>query len=399
MVKIHPGFQCVANFNVICDVHSWSAEPRSRSVRGAEQYPLEREWRKWYNGRMRSTELAERIGAVCEGGDVEVSGVASFASATAQSLVFAEHQRFLQAALECEAAAVIVPAEAGFALGAAIPPGDDAAGMAKFRGKVLLRSPHPRLAFALAAEELRRREVREGCVHGSAVIDSSAQLHPSACVEALAVVGAGARIGARSRVGPGCIVGPGVVIGENCNLVARVVVLSGTIMGDRVTAKAGAVLGSDGFGFVPDPATGRYHKFPQIGRLEIGNDVEIGANTTIDRGALDATVIGDGVKIDNLVQVGHNVLIGRDVVIASQTGISGSSVIEDNVLVGGQVGIGDHVRIEQGVILGSGCGVLSKKVMRGKGVLFWGTPARPLAEYLRELATLARLAKKKPQDM
>jgi UDP-3-O-[3-hydroxymyristoyl] glucosamine N-acyltransferase len=170
-------------------------------------------------------------------------------------------------------------------------------------------------------------------------------------------------------------------------------------MGDRVTAKAGAVLGSDGFGFVPDPATGRYHKFPQIGRLEIGNDVEIGANTTIDRGALDATVIGDGVKIDNLVQVGHNVLIGRDVVIASQTGISGSSVIEDNVLVGGQVGIGDHVRIEQGVILGSGCGVLSKKVMRGKGVLFWGTPARPLAEYLRELATLARLAKKKPQDM
>jgi len=347
---------------------------------------------------MRSTELAERIGAACEGGDVEVSGVASFAGATAKSLVFAEHERFVQAALECEAAAVIVPAEAGSALGAAIPQKDDAAGIASSRGKVLLRSPHPRLAFALAAEELRRCEVREGYVHGSAVIDPSAQLHPSACVEALAVVGAGARIGARSRVGPGCIVGPGVLMGEDCNLVARVVVLSGTTMGDRVTAKAGAVLGSDGFGFVPDPATGRYHKFPQIGRLEIGNDVEIGANTTIDRGALDATVIGDGVKVDNLVQVGHNVRIGRDVVIASQTGISGSSVIEDNVLVGGQVGIGDHVRIEQGVILGSGCGVLSKKVVRGKGVLFWGTPARPLAEYLRELATLARLAKKKPQD-
>jgi UDP-3-O-[3-hydroxymyristoyl] glucosamine N-acyltransferase len=146
---------------------------------------------------------------------------------------------------------------------------------------------------------------------------------------------------------------------------------------------------------VPDPATGRYHKFPQIGRLEIGNDVEIGANTTIDRGALDATVISDGVKLDNLVQVGHNVHIGRNVVIASQTGISGSSVLEDNVIVGGQVGIADHVRIESGVILGAQCGVLSKKVVRGKNVVFWGTPARPIAEYLRELATLSRLAKKK----
>ena len=207
------------------------------------------------------------------------------------------------------------------------------------------------------------------------------------------------KFGARSLIGPGCIVGPGVVLGDDCSLIARVVVLTGTTIGDRVTVKAGAVLGSDGFGFVPDPATSRYHKFPQIGRLEIGNDVEIGANTTIDRGALDATVIRDGVKIDNLVQVGHNVCVGRDVVIASQTGISGSSVLEDRVLVGGQVGIGDHVRIEEGVILGSGCGVLSKKVLRGKGLLFWGTPARPIAEYLRELATLARLAKKKqPQD-
>lgn len=329
---------------------------------------------------MRSTELAERIGALCEGGDVEVSEVTSFAAATAQSLVFVEQERFLQGALESKAAAVIIPVSAS---------------VANSHGKALLRSRNPRLVFALAAEELQRHEVRDGYVAPSAVVDPSAQVHSSACVDALAVVGAGARIGARSRVGPGCIVGPGVVMGEDCNLIARVVVLTGTTMGDRVTAKAGAVLGSDGFGFVPDPATGRYHKFPQIGRLEIGSDVEVGANTCVDRGALDATVIHDGVKIDNLVQVGHNVQIGRDVVIASQTGISGSSVLEDNVLVGGQVGIGDHVRIEQGVILGSGSGVLSKKVLRGKGVLFWGTPARPIAEYLRELATLARIAKKK----
>jgi UDP-3-O-[3-hydroxymyristoyl] glucosamine N-acyltransferase len=155
------------------------------------------------------------------------------------------------------------------------------------------------------------------------------------------------------------------------------------------------VLGSDGFGYVRDDETGHYEKFPQIGRLEIGDDVEIGANVTIDRGALDATVIGRGVKIDNMVHVGHNVTIGENVVIAAQTGISGSVVIERDVIIAGQVGIADHVRIEEGVILGAQCGVPSNKVIRGKGVVFWGTPARPIREYLKELATLARLAKKK----
>ncbi|HVZ16031.1 MAG TPA: DapH/DapD/GlmU-related protein, partial [Terriglobales bacterium] len=137
-----------------------------------------------------------------------------------------------------------------------------------------------------------------------------------------------------------------------------------------------------------------YEKFPQIGRLMIGNDVEIGANSTIDRGALDETVIGDGVKIDNLVHIGHNVHVGKNVVIAAQTGVSGSAVIEDNVVVAGQVGIADHVRIEEGAILGAQCGIPSNKVIRGKGILFWGTPARPIREYLKELAALSRLAKK-----
>ena len=143
-----------------------------------------------------------------------------------------------------------------------------------------------------------------------------------------------------------------------------------------------------------DRKTGRYEKFPQIGRLEIEDDVEIGANCTVDRGALDVTRIGRGTKIDNLVHIGHNVQIGEDVVIAAQTGLSGSVVVEDNVVIGGQVGIGDHARIESGAILGSGSGILSKKVVRGKGVVFWGTPARPLKQYLKELAALARLAKK-----
>src|SRR5439155_11239716 len=164
--------------------------------------------------------------------------------------------------------------------------------------------------------------------------------------------------------------------------------------GNRVAVHAGAVLGSAGFGYVRDEQTGVYEAFPQIGRLEIGDDVEIGANATIDRGALDATVIGRGVKIDNLVHIAHNVIIGDNVVIAALTGISGSVVIEKNAVIAGQVGIADHVRVEEGAILGAQCGVPSKKVIRGKGVVFWGTPARPIAEYLKELAVLARMAKK-----
>ncbi len=332
---------------------------------------------------MKSIELAERIGAICEGGDVELSQVAGFAAATPHSLVFVEHPRYLEPALASAAGAVIVSHDV---------PADTTPAA---HGKVLLRCPNPRLAFALAAAELRRAAPAGGSIDPSSVIDSTASVDLTASVDALCVIGAGVRIGARSHLGPGCIVGHGVVIGSDCDLVARVVVHSGTTLGDRVTVKPGAVLGGDGFGFVPDPATGRYHKFPQIGRLEIGNDVEIGANTTIDRGALDATVIADGVKLDNLVQVGHNVHIGRNVVVASQTGISGSTVIEDGVIIGGQVGIADHVRIEQGAILGAQCGIPSKKVLRGPGVIFWGTPARPIGEYLSELATLARLTKKK----
>jgi UDP-3-O-[3-hydroxymyristoyl] glucosamine N-acyltransferase len=173
-----------------------------------------------------------------------------------------------------------------------------------------------------------------------------------------------------------------------------VTIYPGTRLGNRVVIQAAAVLGSDGFGYVRDKETGHYEKFPQIGRLEIEDDVEIGANSTIDRGALDVTRIGRGTKIDNLVHVGHNVQIGEDVVIAAQTGLSGSAVVQNNVVIGGQVGIADHVRIEEGAILGAQSGIPSNKIIRGKGIVFWGTPARPIREYLKELAVLARLAKR-----
>ncbi len=190
------------------------------------------------------------------------------------------------------------------------------------------------------------------------------------------------------------MIGDQVVIGSHCRLDPNVTAYSGTTLGDRVIVKAGAVLGGTGFGYVRDFQTGRYEQSPQIGRLVIEDDVEIGANSTVDRGALDETRISRGTKIDNLVHIGHNVLIGENVVIAAQTGVSGSAVIANNVIIGGQVGIADHVRIEEGAILGAQSGIPTKKVIRGKGVVFWGTPARPIREYLKELAFLSRSAKK-----
>jgi UDP-3-O-[3-hydroxymyristoyl] glucosamine N-acyltransferase len=165
---------------------------------------------------------------------------------------------------------------------------------------------------------------------------------------------------------------------------------AGTSVGHRVVIQAGAVLGSTGFGYARNSATGEYVLFPQQGTLVIEDDVEIGANTTIDRGALGETRIGAGTKIDNLVHIGHNCVIGRNVVIAAQTGISGSSVIEDGAILGGQVGLGDHAHVGPGVILGGGAGVLSHKRVRGPGQVFWGRPARPLKQYLRDLARLSR---------
>jgi UDP-3-O-[3-hydroxymyristoyl] glucosamine N-acyltransferase len=159
-------------------------------------------------------------------------------------------------------------------------------------------------------------------------------------------------------------------------------------IGDRAILHSGCVIGADGFGFVL--TDDHYEKFPQVGRVKIGNDVEVGANATIDRAALGITSIGDGVKLDNMVHIGHNCSIGRHVVIAAQTGLSGGVVVEDYAVIGGQVGIGDKARIESRAVLGSGCGVLTSKIVHS-GQVVWGTPARPLKEYLRQLANLTHV--------
>ena len=326
--------------------------------------------------------IAESLQAQLVGdGAIEVSGFASISQATPQDVVFVEEEKHLQIALESRAAAIIA---GEFALKRAAKP----------LTKPLLIVEQPKLEFSRAARLLRPQTGRQPGIHSSAVVHASARLGTSVIVAERAVIGENAQIGDRTWIGPGTVIGSNGSVGCDCELYPNVTVYPGVSLGDRVIVHAGAVLGSDGFGYVRDRATGSYEKFPQAGRLEIHDDVEIGANSTIDRGALVVTRIGRGAKIDNLVHIGHNCQIGEDVVIAAQTGLSGGIVIEKDVILGGQVGIGEHARIEEGVMLGGQGGVLPNKVLRGKGVAFWGTPARPVREYLKQLAALARLSKK-----
>jgi UDP-3-O-[3-hydroxymyristoyl] glucosamine N-acyltransferase len=322
-------------------------------------------------------DIANRVGGTIAGNarGAEIRRVASLKNAGPDALVFAEDERSIVAAVKSNAGAVIVP------------PGADHA------GKPAIETKQPRLAFALAAQMLDTHQrvetttMERGDENAFVIADS-------ANISKYAVLGESVRIGEHSVVAAGCVVGAHVVIGNDCLFHPRVTIYPGAVIGNRVIVHSGAVLGSDGFGYVRDESTGRYVQFPQQGSLIIEDDVEIGANTTVDRGALDETRIGSGTKLDNLVHVGHNVRIGKNVVIAAQVGISGSSSIGDGAVIAGQVGIGDHAEVGEGVILGGRAGVLNHKKLVGSGKLFWGTPARPVREYLKELAALARLGKK-----
>ena len=327
------------------------------------------------------SEIAEWVGAEriasewADSPNAEIVRVSGIGGAGPDSLVFAENDASVAAALASRAGAVLVP------LNAQVPP--DSA-------KPVLRVRQPRLAFSFAARRLRPEPAGES-VHATAIVAASARLASDVSVGAHAVIGRDACLDQGVRIGAGCVLGDGVRIGSRTRLYPRVVVYPGTTIGERVVVHAGAVLGADGFGYARDGSTGKYMQFPQQGTLVIEDDVEIGANTTIDRGALEETRIGRGSKLDNLVHIGHNCSIGRDVVIAAQTGISGSSVVEDGAVLGGQVGIGEHATVGPGVILGGGAGVLSGKKLRGPGEVFWGRPAQPLKAYLRGLAEVARL--------
>jgi UDP-3-O-[3-hydroxymyristoyl] glucosamine N-acyltransferase len=315
-------------------------------------------------------ELAAHVGGrVLGDGDVLIKGVASLESAGSGEIAFVEERKLLSSAATSKASCLIVPEGA------------------QVDAPCLIEAARPKLAFALIAELLHPPKLREPAVHPSSNIAASAAVDASAFIGARVEIGERACVGAGTQILAGVFIGDDVRVGSGCVLHPNVVLYDGVQLGDRVILHAGVVIGADGFGYVKGEAG--YHKFPQMGTVIIEDDVEIGVHTCVDRGALGRTRIGRGTKIDNLVQVGHNVEIGERVVIASQTGISGSTVIEDDAIIGGQVGMGDHARVESGAIVGSKAGILPGKIVRA-GV-WWGIPVQPLEDYKRLNAHMNRL--------
>lgn len=320
---------------------------------------------------MKVAELAKLLDGTLEGdGSVELRGVAALENASPGDLTYAEGERQLAHAAASRAGCILVPEGV------------------RLVGRTTVAVKHPKLAFARVAEALVPTARPAAEIHPTAVVSPGASLGEDVNIGPWAVVEAGVKVGSRTVLGAGVVVGRGAEIGEDCILHARVVLYPGAKLGRRVVVHAGAVIGSDGFGYVF--AEGRHHKFPQLGGVVIEDDVEIGSNTTVDRGSLGTTVIGAGTKIDNLVQVAHNVRIGRHCVIAAQTGISGSVEIGDYVVLAGQVGVADHVKIEERAVVGAQAGIPTGKTIR-KGTTVWGTPARPLEEFKKMYAHLSHL--------
>jgi len=321
---------------------------------------------------VRTRELAEWLGATFEGdGEKELAGVAPIETAGAGDLSFVGSRKGLCQAEASAAGCLIVP-----------PDYDNAA------GRTVIRVPEPRTAFARAVAVLCPAPAPPPGVHPTAVVAPGVELGEGVSVAPRVSIGEGSRIGAGSVIGAGCSIGRRVRLGADCILHANVTVYDDVDIGDHVILHSGCVIGADGFGFVM--VKDHYEKFPQVGRVSIANDVEIGANSCVDRAALGVTWIGEGTKLDNMVHVAHNCRIGKHVVVAAQTGFSGGVVIEDYAVVGGQVGVGDKARIESRAVIGSGAGILSSKVVHA-GQVMWGTPARPLREHLEQLANLSRL--------
>lgn len=318
-----------------------------------------------------AAELAAYLGGELVGdAKANIRGVASLDSVKPGDLVYVESDKHLPEALASPASAVLV-------------------GTGVFaRGKTLIRVAHPKWAFARAAALLLPEPPVVTGRHPTAVIHPTARLGENVAVGPYVVIEENVRVGRNGQIGAGCTLGANVELGDDCVLFPRVTLYRSVHVGHRVRLHSGTVIGSDGFGYVR--VEDHYEKFPQRGTVVIEDDVEIGANSTIDRGALDETRIGRGTKLDNLVHVGHNVRIGHDCVIAAETGISGSVTIGHRVVIGGQVGIADHCRIEDEAVLGAQCGVPSNKVIR-RGQTVWGTPARPLDDFKRSYPYIARL--------
>ncbi|MGD9562358.1 MAG: UDP-3-O-(3-hydroxymyristoyl)glucosamine N-acyltransferase [Pyrinomonadaceae bacterium] len=324
---------------------------------------------------MKTSEIAELIGgALCGDGTIEINSCAAIDQAAEGQIAFTEST---ESRVWGNASCLLVPN-----------------GSAASSNACVIVVEHPKLAFARVAAKLHPRQQHAPHTHPTAIVASTAAIGENVFLGAFACVGEGSTIGNGSQLMAGARIGDGVSIGKECVVHANVVVKNDCSIGDRVVLHSGVVIGADGFGYVRDGSAG-YVQFPQIGTVVIENDVEIGANTCVDRGALGETRIGEGTKIDNLVQVGHNVNIGKRCVIAAQTGISGSVVIEDDCVIGGQVGFGDHVRVQSGAVIGSQAGILPGKIVRPG--IWWGTPIQPLDEYKRQNAHLKSIGRLKAE--
>lgn|SRR5690625_26669 len=320
---------------------------------------------------IRAARLARRLEGELDGPDVAVDRLASTGPGAAGAVVIAFDSDAARAAASSEPAVIVVP------FGLARDP--------DYQG-ALIRVQEPRIALAQLTRIFDTRPLPPAGVHPTASLAADAQLGDDVKIAAGAVIGSGATLGRGTIVGAGTVVGENASIGENCRLHSRVTVLDGTTIGDRVIIHSGAVIGSDGFGYAPSPSGAS--KIHHLGRVVIADDVEIGANSTIDRGTVGDTVIGARTKIDNLCQVAHNVSIGEDCLIAAQCGIAGSTVVGRGVTMGGSVGIADHLTIGDGATLGGGSGV-TKSVPAGE--TWFGYPARPYRRFVRESYLLSRL--------
>lgn len=323
---------------------------------------------------MKLTELAERLGATLLGeGDTEIEGLNTIEAAGPQELTFLANPKYARFMAETKAGAVLVDSKEREAPCS------------------LLVHDNPHFAFARALTFFYPQpgsHLQPGVAAG-AVIDETAQVDASAHIDSGVVIAAGAKVGAGCKLMAGVYIGRDCELGENVLLHPQVTILDGSTLGDRVTIHSGTVVGSDGFGYATKD--GVHHKVLQVGNVRIEADVEIGANCTLDRGALGDTVIGAGTKIDNLVQIAHNVKVGKGCIIVSQVGISGSTVLGDYVTLAGQVGLVGHIEIGDGTIVGAQAGVGHS--LKG-GSIYAGSPARELRDFKLVEAHLHRLPRK-----
>lgn len=318
----------------------------------------------------RVSELSDHVGGTVVGdGEDVIRRVNSLEAAGEGDIAYVEDEKFFESGARSNASCVIVPERSALELPCQI------------------KVKKPKLAFALIAELLHPPKRREPDIHQSAAIADTADVALTAFIGPHVTIGAHSTVGVGTQILSGASIGDNVSVGSNCVIHPNVVIYDNITIGDRVILHAGVVIGADGFGYVRDEQS--HHKFPQIGTVVIEDDVELGAHTCVDRAALGRTRVGKGTKLDNMVHVGHNCDIGERVVIAAQTGISGSVTIEDDCIIGGQVGFGDHIRVQSGAIIGSKAGILPGKIVR-PGV-WWGIPIQPLDEYKRLNAHIGRL--------